>query len=106
MYPRTMFQENILSNTKELARIMQKSFYLKNLNDNSVFKTQVYNKYLKIYMKSGYNERVVAFIDRDNGNIYKPFPWFESTKDICGNILNDFGKDSLSKSGYNIWKLE
>lgn len=102
-YPATLFEENILSNTKELARHMQKRFEQSWKYPDSIYTVKINNKYLKIITrKDDKDQSVIAFIDRNNGDVYKPACWSRPAKHIRGNILRNFGKSSLNECGYQI----
>lgn len=69
---------------------------IKRLNDHSdgfsVFSQSVGRKYIKILESRG---GVHAFIDKNNGDVYKPASWAKPADHVRYNLFNDI--DQLEK---------
>lgn len=76
-------------------------------NDNVVYKIGVevgrkYYKLVQIRKESNRTESSHAFIDKENGNIYKPAGWNSPAKHARGNVNSeDFGFSAFGRYGVN-----
>ena len=50
-------------------------------------------KYFKVVMKNGLHGSVHAFVNKQNGDVYKPASWKAPVKDARYNILDDVSRE-------------
>ena len=103
-YPSNENEENILNNSQVLVLKMQDAYEAMWEYDHVIFDIKINSKYLKVFTRhlDQTGGRVVAFIDRVTGDVYKPAGWGAPAKHVRGNVLEDFGKKALDHSGYSI----
>jgi hypothetical protein len=74
----------------------QKIEHLKNHGPDVEFYLQTGRKYLKLIMRdAGGQKHVHAFIDRNNGEVFKPASWSGPVKDVRFNLTLEQSREWL-----------
>lgn len=78
--------------------------------DKYEVETELGNKFLRVYavevgnQRSNTNRRIVAFVNRDDGNIFKPATYKAPAKHARGNITSPtFGMEAIDDSGHVVY---
>ena len=79
---------NVNEAAVELCKIL-KSDYDKSYNRDTRFIAHPGRKYIKIVMIGEHTESVHAFVDKENGDLYKPASWQAPAKGVRFNLLKD-----------------
>ena len=105
-YPVTVYEENIYANTLEMMRGMHASYKRKWPDGEDIYNLTIMTKYIKIFTNRRIGGRVVAFVDKKTGDIYKPASWSSPAKHSRGNVNKEFGKEALDETGTSIRYLK
>jgi hypothetical protein len=96
MIDKDMQMKEVFELTSELCSILRKNFYLNDSPLEYDFVIEPGRKYLKIVMVN--NQRSVhAFVDKNNGDLYKAATWAAPAKGVRFNLFKDI--EALRKMG-------
>ena len=82
---------NIKDLTNQLCGILKANYYKNGSTLQYNFVVEEGRKFLKVIMVN--NQRIVhAFVDKNNGDLYKPAGWAKPAKGVRYNLVNDIEK--------------
>lgn len=97
-----VIQEEIFTRAIVFVSKMQESLNKQFPSSNSIFDIIEGRKYLKVITNNGVQQSVTAFIDKNDGQIYKPAGWKAPAKYARGNLFDNYGEKALSENGWQI----
>ena len=95
--------KEVYSLTDKLCQILKANYYMNGSTLDYDFIIEPGRKYLKVVMVS--NQRSVhAFVDAENGDLYKAKSWKAPAKGVRFNLFNDMAKlESIGKASRGMW---
>ena len=95
-------QEEIFTRATVFVSKIQSAYLSDFPRGDSVWDISVGRKYLKVFSDNGVQQSVTAFIDRNDGQIYKPAGWAAPAKHARGNLFDEYGSKAMSANGWQI----
>ena len=90
---KTLFVDTVYERTHKLATRLQEDFDSKEYRSDTVYDIKEGRKYYKIVQQSPCGESihssVHAFVDKNNGNVYKPASWQKPAQHVRYNLQDD-----------------